>query len=112
MVASPATKHGKPDSPLRPTFEQKEIRAAVAALTGDPVKAWSSALATLVTMAMRVEITRGVPRMIMVLAGHFLLPLFVAMTMLVQVAGLMAGVIVVLAGLLSGLLRHGCLLEP
>lgn len=53
-------------------------------------------------MTMFVQIARRVPRMIMVLAGLFVLPSFVPVAVLVQVARLVSWMIMVLAGLFLG----------
>jgi len=50
-------------------------------------------------MAMRVEIAGLVPGMIMMFAGHFLLALFVAVTVGVKVTRLMTGMVMVLTRL-------------
>jgi len=50
-------------------------------------------LHALVSMPMGVEVTRGVTRMVVMLAGYFLHAL-IAMSVLVEITGLMAGVIV------------------
>lgn len=53
-------------------------------------------------MAMFVQITRCVPRMIVALAGFFLLPGLIAVIVLVDIAGLVPWVVVVFAGFFVG----------
>jgi ascorbate-specific PTS system EIIC-type component UlaA len=56
-------------------------------------------------MTVLVEIARFVTGMLVVLTGHFLLPCLVAVAVLVEITGLVPRMIVMLAGLL---LCHFC----
>lgn len=58
---------------------------------------------SLVPMTMLIEITRHVPRMIVVLSGNFLFGRLVAVAMLIQISRLVARMLVVLSWLF---LRH------
>lgn len=65
------------------------------------------ACATLVTVAVLIEISGGVAGMIVMFAGHLFLTSLVTVTMLVEIAGLVAGMIVMRSGFF---LRHRFLL--
>lgn len=54
---------------------------------------------------MRIEISRLVPRMIVVFPGNFLLTFLVAMAVGVEVTGLVAGMVMMFAWLFLGHLR-------